>query len=117
MLTTHVAKQYRLKQWAELIQEHKSSGLTVDEWCAQNGLKRSNYYYRLKKVREAMLLAEATREIVAISPTLAIPNNPLHEAHTTSGELKIDIGYAKIHVNDSTSASLLKMVLEVMHHA
>jgi hypothetical protein len=35
----------------------------------------------------------------------------------TSGELKIQVGDAIIHVNGSTPATLLKMTLEAVRHA
>ena len=117
MLTSHAAKQYKLKQWVHMIQECKSSGLTVDDWCKQNELKRSNYYYRLKKVREAMLLAECRKEIVAIPDALTKQEPAIEKMQTMNGELKITIGDMSIHVNDSTPPTLLKMVLEVMYCA
>jgi hypothetical protein len=61
MLVSHVSKQYKLQQWAEIIQDRKASGLKVEEWCVQNGLTKHKYYYRLRKVREAMLMAQHTQ--------------------------------------------------------
>ena len=117
MLTVHASKQYKLKQWLELIQDYKSSGLTIEDWCAANRLKKHQYYYRLRKVREAVLLAERKQEIVAIPDTLAEQKVPVEETQVTAGELKIQIGNALIHVSHSTSSPLLRMVLEVMNHA
>lgn len=30
----------------------QTSGLTVPQWCAENGIKTKSFYYRLQKVRE-----------------------------------------------------------------
>ena len=55
--TSLVAQQTRLNQWAQQIREcnNRPSGMTVDEWCSANGLTKANYYWRLRKVREALL--------------------------------------------------------------
>jgi hypothetical protein len=35
----------------------QTAGMKVDTWCAQNGITKANYYYRLRRVREAYLSA------------------------------------------------------------
>jgi len=115
MLTTHVAKQYRLQQWANAIRECKSSGLTVAQWCGQNSITKASYYYRLRRVRETMLLSEYKQEIVSI------PNELAQKSYFTetlsTGELRVSIGDSTIHVDAATPPSLLKMVMEVIRDA
>lgn len=57
--TSLVAEQVRLKQWAEQIKDcqNRSADMKVDTWCTQHGLTKGNYYYRLRRVREACLTA------------------------------------------------------------
>ena len=50
---TLVKKQHRLEQWTKLIQECRSSGMKVDDWCETNGVTHHAYYYWLRKVRQA----------------------------------------------------------------
>lgn len=54
---TLVAKQARLKEWAEQIRDcqNRPQGMDIETWCIQNHLTRANYYYRLRRVREAYL--------------------------------------------------------------
>ena len=47
--------QVKLQNWAAELQTYNSSGMTVQQWCAENGISVKTYYYRLRKVREAML--------------------------------------------------------------
>lgn len=47
-----VKRELRLNKWAEQIKSQQSSGLTVQKWCAENGISVKTYYYRLRKVRE-----------------------------------------------------------------
>ena len=55
--TSLVAQQVRIRQWAEQIRDcqNRPKGMDVETWCAQNNLTRANYYYRLRRVREACL--------------------------------------------------------------
>lgn len=55
--TSLVAEQVRLRQWAEQIKDcqNRPADMKVDTWCAEHGLTKANYYYRLRRVREACL--------------------------------------------------------------
>ena len=44
-----VKKEVKLSKWAEMIQQRNESGLTVADWCRQNGINLKTYYYRLKR--------------------------------------------------------------------
>ena len=54
---SELASQIRLKQWAEQIHAcmNRPADMTVDEWCALHGIKKANYYWRLKRVRQACM--------------------------------------------------------------
>ena len=47
-----IKQDVKLRQWTEMIQQRKESGLTVSHWCTENGVNIKTYYYRLKKVRQ-----------------------------------------------------------------
>ena len=49
---TTVKHELRLQEWSAQIEAQQSSGLTVQKWCAENGISTKTYYYRLRKVRE-----------------------------------------------------------------
>ena len=63
--TSLVAQQTRLNEWAEQIKEcqKRPQGMKIDEWCQMHGITKANYYWRLRKVREAFL------EAADITPT------------------------------------------------
>ena len=50
-----VKKNVRMQEWNSQIEEQKSSGLSVQEWCQQHSIKPKTYYYHLRKVREEFL--------------------------------------------------------------
>ena len=51
--TSMVAASFRLQEWAAQIRECQSrpAGMSVASWCADNGITKANYYYRLCRVR------------------------------------------------------------------
>ena len=55
--TSLVAEQVRLQQWAAQIQDCKNrpADMKVETWCSEHGITKANYYYRLKRVRPAMI--------------------------------------------------------------
>ena len=46
-----VRDAYRAQQWAMLIQECSSSGLTKRAFCRQRGISEKSFYYWLRKMR------------------------------------------------------------------
>ena len=49
---TAVKQDVRLREWAEQLEAQQASGLTVPQWCAENGIKTKSFYYRLRRVWE-----------------------------------------------------------------
>lgn len=50
-----VREEYRLKHWTQIIREQQSSGLTKRVFCEQHGITERQFYYWLKKVRQAVI--------------------------------------------------------------
>lgn len=47
-------KSVRLNDWAQMVRQCRNSGMTVSAWCAENGINPKTYYYRFKRVCEAI---------------------------------------------------------------
>ena len=58
-------QQMKLREWAEQIEARRASGMTVQSWCAENGMNVKTYYYHLRKVREQCM--ETVPEIVPLT--------------------------------------------------
>jgi len=50
----------RIREWTEQINACKQSGMTVKQWCKENGINTKTYYNRMKRVREELLDALET---------------------------------------------------------
>ena len=119
--TTMMAEQYRLREWADQIRDCQSrpSGMSVVSWCACHGITKANYYYRLRRVREACLetmQGEITaQQIIPVQPGL-LQQQEQKDGNAQPG-LDISIKGSSIHVTESTPMPLLAAVLEVMQNA
>ena len=47
-----IKKEVQLSQWQRQIEERQVAGLDVAQWCERQGISKTTYYYRLRKVRE-----------------------------------------------------------------
>ena len=74
-----IKAEVRERDWEEMSLACWQSGLSVKDWCRQNGIHPSTYYARLRKLRE-----KVCRDIVAIESE-AQPIQ-LSEIKITSGE-------------------------------
>ena len=119
--TTIVAEQCRLQEWAAQIRDCQSrpSGMSVVSWCACHGITKANYYYRLRRVREACLKTiqgkMPAQQVVPVEPELLQCRE--QEGRTPQSGLDISIKGFSIHVTESTSMPLLAEVLKAVRHA
>lgn len=75
MNTTKKLQQAKLDQWAVLCKEQSESGLTVRQWCEQNGYTIHTYNYWKHRLKESYV-DSVLPDIVPITPQ---PPAPLHE--------------------------------------
>lgn len=117
--TSIIATQYRLQEWATQIKacQNRPIGMKVEDWCTQNGIKKGNYYYRLRKVREACLESLPEEMLPrSIVPVPAEIMNPKPPSGIQSG-LDISANGFSIHVTETTPMDLLATILQVIAHA
>ncbi len=134
----------RMKQWAGIIQEAATSGLTKTEFCARKGIDRRQFFHWQKRIREYVLAnnpelglpapphgqMHQIREVNSqIMPTLPIfceitPREDAHPIPTVqrseasfSPRAMIQVGSYQIYVGDSTSEQMLSTILSVIRNA
>ena len=49
--------EVRMASWKAMVQERNASGLSIEEWRAANNVSESQYYYRLRQLRNRALAA------------------------------------------------------------
>jgi len=118
--TTMIAERCRLQEWAAQIRDCQSrlAGMSVVSWRTWHGITKANYYYRLRRIREACLESIQGE----VSPQRIVPVQPgfLHqeaEGRSAQPGLDISIKGCSIHVTEEISLQLLASVPEVARSA
>jgi hypothetical protein len=98
---TLVKQEVHKAEWSARIQACRSSGLTVIQWCRENGINPKTYYYHLRKVREGVC-----EQIPVAITSLPAKNNPAVTVRNTSG---VTAEFA-----DGTSVETIEAVIRAM---
>lgn len=114
MDTRKVTNEYRLSQWAQVMQERRNSGQSVKEFCERSEISRNAYFYWQKKLRNAACteLAKA-EEAKSIVPGGWMQLKP-EQTQQTAESLCIEINGCHITVNAVTDPELLKKVCRTL---
>ena len=119
--TTMMAEHSRLQEWAAQIREcqNRPAGMSVVDWCACHGITKTNYYYRLRRVRMACL--EDLQEQHPQQPIIPVKPELIQQlsSRDSLGQAGIDISMKgfSVHVAESTPRPLLAEVLRVIRDA
>ena len=97
-----VKQQVRIKNWEAEVEACNASGLSVQQWCCQNGISAKTYYYHLRKVSEAML---SKNSIVALG------------TQKISDSIEINTDIMNISVPADRSTETLAVILKVLQNA
>lgn len=111
MDTRLAAQQIRLTEWAGIIRARNESGQTVKEFCRQNEITETQYFYWLRRVRAAALQKHASSFAELPAPA----NSPAPSPGDT--DVIIEIGRARVRVSNACSRDTLSMVMEVLGNA
>ena len=84
-----VRDEYRAQNWAMVIRECNSSGLSNREFCRQRGISEKSYYYWLRKFRSQMAEAAAP-QLVQLEP--APLQEDMLQIQYRGAELKLPAG-------------------------
>ena len=115
-ITTAVAADYRLQQWAQLVKEcqNRPSDMTVEQWCDTKGISKSNYYYRLRCIRKACL-EHIPEDSFPCQQVVEISENIMHLPESTS-DISIEINGCIVRVHGDISEALLEKTVRVLSH-
>ena len=123
MDTSLAVKNLRRQSWSLMLQNQAESGLTIREWCRQNGISLKCFYYR-RRQGQAMLLGSvqpsAFAELVMPEAENAEPEEHVQTAPVRSGfmpQLTISIGDIVIGVDRDTPEDLVGQVLRTIRNA
>lgn len=107
---TDAKTEFRLKQWAKIIQTCQSSGMTVVGWCSQNNVKTKSYYYWLRRIRS--LTCEAGLLVPQRNETQIVPV-PFRQTKA-SALVTIHLSSVSVDIHDGTSRETIEAVLAAL---
>lgn len=77
-----IKTEIRHKKWREMYEAYLSSGQTVTEWCAENGVTKKTFYYRLRQIRNEAIDQIEQHDIISVT-------SPPPPATMTNGTIRI----------------------------
>ena len=86
-----VRNEYRTQNWAMVIQECNSSGLSNREFCRQRGISEKTYYYWLRKLRSQMA-EDVAPQLVQLETAPTLGQNDVLQIQYRGAELKLPAG-------------------------
>ena len=100
-----------MQEWSGMLRQRKESGLSVKEWCREQGLAEHIYYYRLRKLRQAACTALEQAQPVQLAEVTLAPKP--QESHA---KLRLTTKTGTLEIADA-DRSTLDQVLRMMLHA
>ena len=94
-----VKQQVRIKNWEAEVEACNASGLSVQQWCRQNGISAKTYYYHLRKIREK------------VCEQIPVSIGELSENH---GGIRITTSGLTAEIADGTSAETIEAVIRAI---
>ena len=116
MKAKEVTREYRLAQWAQIIQERTESGQRINAFCENKGISRFQYYYWLRVLRETA--CERAEQLQKIAQGLAVPaftevklSDELMPRQEAGGKIQVEVGPCKINADAGYPAESLAILL------
>ncbi len=114
MNTQKVAAEYRMAQWAQVIQERAGSGQSIKDFCQNSGISRNAYFYWQRKLRESACTELVKKE----EPKSIAPDGWVQLASESMRQrtepLAIEINGCRITVTSDTDHGLLAKVCRTL---
>lgn len=108
---SEVKQEYQLQQWSGMLRERQESGLSVKDWCQEQGISEHSYYYRLRRLRQMTCNALEQAQPLQLAE---VPLAPKPKA--SHAKLRLTTKTGTLEIMDA-DRSVLDQVLQAMLHA
>lgn len=122
--------ELRVREWLPIFEAQAKSGLNKKEWCEKNGIKRWEFYKRLRDCRRYILEKPDTTSELAPSPKelpsfVEIPVKACPDPDPVSDEIRskdpgvinISCGKFRVSLEGSVDRETLAAVIREVSHA
>jgi len=110
-------KSNRLSEWAEMVSACRNSGQTISAWCEENGINEKTYYYRQKRVCDAMpdLRRNTALPVLRNEPPVSfVKVTPAIRSRTSDTAVTICMGSTEVQIRDGADAATIEAVLRIL---
>ena len=98
-----VKKEVQMQNWSDKEIARQESGLTVTEWCRQEKISTSAYYYRLRRIRENLC------------EQIPVPVTEITEkTETDSAAIRIISGDLKVEISSDVPSEKIAAIIGVL---
>ena len=121
MNTTKKLQQAKLDQWTVLCKEQSESGLTVRQWCEQNGYTIHTYNYWKHCLKESYV-DSILPDIVPITPQAPAPLHELCDSRESADScinntISVSLCGVTLSLDASVSDEMLCRIITALRHA
>lgn len=97
-------QEYRLVEWSRRVEACRNSGLPVGQWCRENGIAVSTYFFWQRKVFQAL------KEVQAVT----FAEVPVMERTQPSGHIAaaMEVSGVRIQVYEGADEATLQAILQ-----
>jgi len=127
MTIQRAGRQKNLLAWSQRVADCRSSGLSVNRWCAEHDIKPKTYYNWQKKVFAAMIeqqktlveMTETQSRFVELSAPAPEPAPPpaAEPGQKNSLIASIRVGNASLDIYAGADAEVVATLCRVLNHA
>ena len=113
MTSTELKHQARLQEWAVAIQDCRSSGLSVRQWCRERGTTPTTYY---RWERELLSIADSTATLPE-TPDVAFAELPVPKqvcCNVAERSATLRAGNVSIDIYPQCGPEQLKTLVEIL---
>ena len=114
MTSTELKHQVRLQEWAGAIQDCRSSGLSVRQWCRERGTTPTTYY---RWERELLSIADSMMPQPETTPAVAFAELPVAKqvcCNTSERSATLHLDNVSIDIYPQCGAEQLKTLVEIL---
>ena len=111
MTSTELKHQAQEQKSVAAIQDCRSSGLPVRQWCRQRGITPSTYY---RWEREVLSIADAAPELPKAPAFVELPAPKQQYRNVPECSATLRIGNSSIEFYQELSPELLKIIVEAL---
>lgn len=105
-----MTKKEKRIEWKAKFDSWKRSGLSVAEWCREEGIKDHQMYYWIQRFKDDSLVTEAPQSVQWL--TVDMQNEPI--GSFTDESVFIHLGQLSIEVRPGANMALLSDVVQVL---